>query len=399
LKDKELVAELLKTSVRTVERIWKEANEQIARGEEVDVSNKKKGRSGRKRVDLGLSRIPTIPLNKRSTMRALALSLNVAYTTLQRRFKWGNIRRHTSSLKPYLKPANKIDRLKFCISMLDQGTLSNAMPTFNEMQNIVHIDEKWFDMTKKKRTYYLLPEETDPERSVQNKNSIGKVMFLCAVTRPRFDADGVTFHGKIGVWAFVKETAAARNSKNRDRGTMEIKSVIVNRDVMREYLCEKVIPAIEVQWPEDDEGIIYIQQDNARTHVLPSDPAFLAAVADTGLDIRLMQQPANSPDMNVLDLGFFSSIQSLTLESAPNTLKELIESVEEAFDNYDVDKLAKVFITLQSILVEVMKDEGGMGYKIPHLNKDRMQREGRLPRALRVDGELYQKTLEIIAGH
>lgn len=199
-KDKELVAELLKTSVRTVERIWKEANEQLEKGQEVDVSNKKKGRSGRKRKDLGLSRIPTIPLNKRSTMRALALSLNVAYTTLQRRFEWGYIKKVTSTVKPYQKPSNKIDRFRFILSMLDPRTLSYAMPTFMEMLNIVHIDEKWFDLTKRKRTYYLIHEEPDPQRSVQNKNNIGKVMFLCAVARPMYDANGVmTFDGKIGV--------------------------------------------------------------------------------------------------------------------------------------------------------------------------------------------------------
>jgi hypothetical protein len=107
---------------------------------------------------------------------------------------------------------------------------------------------------------------------------------------------------------------------------MELKSVIVTRNVMREYLCEKVIPAIVEQWPDDGyEGPIFIQQDNARTHVPPDDPGFLAIVKETGLDIRIMQQPPNSSEMNVLDLCFFKAIQSLALESAPNTIKELIE--------------------------------------------------------------------------
>ena len=206
------------------------------------------------------------------------------------------------------------------------------------------------------------------------------------------------FDGKIGVWAFVKEVAAKNNSKNRLKGILEKKSIIVNRDVMRQYLCEKVIPAIEARWPEEG-GIIYIQQDNAKTHVLPSDQGFKDAVEESGLDIRLTQQPPNSPDMNALDLSFFPSIQSLTLESAPNTIQELIESVEEAYDRYDVNKLARVFITLQSVLIEVMKDEGGMRYKIPHLNKDRMERERMLHINLRCDGELYRKTLDIIAAH
>jgi hypothetical protein len=32
--------------------------------------------------------------------------------------------------------------------MLDQGTLGDVEPKFKDMQNIVHIDEKWYFMTK-----------------------------------------------------------------------------------------------------------------------------------------------------------------------------------------------------------------------------------------------------------
>ena len=112
-----------------------------------------------------------------------------------------------------------------------------------------------------------------------------------------------------------------------------------------------------------------------------------------------MQQPANSPDMNVLDLAYFRSIQSLTLETAPKNLSDLIESVEDAFHSYPVDNLDKVFITLQSVLMEVMNARGGNKYETPHMNKDKMLREGTLPMALRIDGELYRKTLEIIAAY
>lgn len=253
-------------------------------------------------------------------------------------------------------------------------------------------------MTKKRATYYLLPEEPCPLRTVQNKNSIGKVMFLTAVARPRYDENGlITFDGKLGVWPFVKETQAARSSRNRERGTLETKPIIVNSDVMREYVCGKLVPAIQDLWPEDDVGrTIFIQQDIARTHVLPTDEAFLHAVAETGLDIQLMQQPPNSPDLNVLDLGFFRSIQSLTDSRTPTTIKQLIEGVQEEYDGYDVNLLARVFVTLQSCMLEIMKDEGGMGYKIPHMNKQRLQRERRLTTALKCDAELYQNTLSLL---
>ena len=89
----------------------------------------------------------------------------------------------------------------------------------------------------------------------------------------------------------------------------------------------------------------------------------------------MIQQPANSPDLNALDLGFFKSIQSLTLCYAPNTLQELIESVEQAYDGYDVDILVKVFITLQCVMVQVMKDEGGNKYDTKHMGKDKLKKK------------------------
>ena len=73
--------------------------------------------------------------------------------------------------------------------------------------------------------------------------------------------------------------------------------------------------------------------------------------------------------------------------------------MEKAYDEDDMQKLARVFTMLQSCMVEVMKDQGGMGYKIPHMDKARMQSEERLPIALKWDGELYQKTFEIIVDH
>jgi hypothetical protein len=155
--------------------------------------------------------------------------------------------------------------------MFDENSLTSSQPTFKDMDNMVHIDEKWFIMTRERNTYYLHPQEPKPLRTVKNKNNIGKVMFLTAVARPRYGKDGlVTFDGKIGTWAFIKETPAVKKRKNREKWTIEIKPVKVTRDVMRNYLCELVIPAIQDKWPDEDEGrTIFIQQDNAKPHVRP----------------------------------------------------------------------------------------------------------------------------------
>ena len=62
-------------------------------------------------------------------------------------------------MKLALKDQNKKDRMKFCLSMLDEATTTTPRSKFNTMHNVVHIDEKWFNMTKKNKTYYLVGGE------------------------------------------------------------------------------------------------------------------------------------------------------------------------------------------------------------------------------------------------
>uniref|UniRef100_A0A8R7Q445 Uncharacterized protein n=1 Tax=Triticum urartu TaxID=4572 RepID=A0A8R7Q445_TRIUA len=117
-------------------------------------------------------------------------------------------------------------------------------------------------------------------------------------------------------------------------------------------------------------------QDNARTHILPGNAEFAEVVATTGLDIKIINQPPNYPDLNALDIGYFRSLESLTDCRAPTTIKELIQGVQEEFDEYDAEKLNKIFLTLQTIMVEVMNHGGENTHKIPHLRKERLGRQG-----------------------
>ena len=60
--------------------------------------------------------------------------------------------------------------------------------------------------------------------------------------------------------------------------------------------------------------------------------------------MRLDCQPANSPAFNVLDLGFFSSIQRLQHQSCPTSTNELIKCVEEAYWAQPVEKADFIFL-------------------------------------------------------
>lgn len=75
-------------------------------------------------------------------------------------------------------------------------------------------------------------------------------------------------------------------------------------------------------------------------------------------------------------------------------MDELIANVQKEFHEYDQCLLRRVFLTLQGCLLEVMEIDGGNGYKIPHMNKDRLEMDGMLPTSLIVNEELYQKVLQ-----
>ena len=102
---------------------------------------------------------------------------------------------------------------------------------FHHFYDSIHIDEKWFFISEKMLRVYLAPDEVIPERNAQNRDHLIKVMFLCAVARPRFNAAGAcTFDGKIGMWPFVEQTFARRRSKNRNRGDPMTRTVNCNME-------------------------------------------------------------------------------------------------------------------------------------------------------------------------
>ena len=61
------------------------------------------------------------------------------------------------------------------------------------------------------------------------------------------------------------------------------------------------------------------------------------------INVELALQPPNSPDMNVLDLGFFNAIQSLQHTAALKNIDELIIAVKDSFDNMNHSKLNDIF--------------------------------------------------------
>ncbi|CAK8566041.1 unnamed protein product [Lathyrus sativus] len=102
-----------------------------------------------------------ISLSKRRNLLSLSRALGISKTSLFRYVKEGVLHCHSSALKPHLKDDNMKERLRFCLSILEESSIPHD-PKFKSMHNIVHIDEKWFYISKKSTNYYLLANEADP---------------------------------------------------------------------------------------------------------------------------------------------------------------------------------------------------------------------------------------------
>lgn len=68
-----------------------------------------------------------------------------------------------------------------------------------------------------------------------------------------------------------------------------------------------------------------------------------------------MCQPPSSPDLNVLDLGFFSAIQALQHQVCPKNVEELISAVKKYFEEYPTRKINHIFLTLHARNYEIWR--------------------------------------------
>lgn len=272
-------------SVPAISKIWK----QIKARHQVEgvFSPSVKKRSGRPRLydhNAIAESVELVEQSSRGTLRDIASKLGVGTSTLWRIMQEGDndggqiILPHTNPVLPLLTAEHKVSRTFYALNRLDLTT-----GLFDAFDAEVHVDEKWFYITRQNQRIYITQREKKnavlPARRVVHKSHITKVMFLAATARPVFDADGTcTFDGKIGCWPIIERTKARRSSRNRQKGAEVIKPLNVTRDIYRKLLLEKVIPAIKTKFPRRNRSVV-IQQDGARSHIEPNDEQFLEGLA------------------------------------------------------------------------------------------------------------------------
>ncbi|KAG7337411.1 hypothetical protein IV203_033525 [Nitzschia inconspicua] len=310
------------------------------------------GRNPKHDRDMLLQEIKNIDPTARRTIRSLAGAVGIPVMTIWRMKQSKKLKVHTMALKPKLNDDHRLNRLFHCIAKNDKNTINSvAEMTFKSMYNEIHIDEKWFFLVRDGLRCIVTQDEPPPKAiSVSHKSHITKVMFLSALARPRFNhTTRQEFDGLIGIYPV---------------GEIDMYGFVPR------YAFNFVLPDVKKKMPIDNN--IILQQDGAKAHLPDDDPLFAAKVTELFGDptaVKLYTQPAQSPDLNVNDLGFFNSLQSRYYQTAPKDALELIEMVEETYKNYPAKKLNRIWLTLQSVMNQVINQRGDNDYTIPHMKK------------------------------
>ena len=94
-------------------------------------------------------------LRKRRTQQKLVMSMGVSKTTVHCWIAASMIHVNCNSLKPILTEENKHARFEMALSFRDPANLGQ----YQDMRDRIHVDKKWFFLTREKERYLLHPGE------------------------------------------------------------------------------------------------------------------------------------------------------------------------------------------------------------------------------------------------
>jgi len=181
----------------------------------------------------------------------------------------------------------------------------------------------------------------------------------------------------------VKSKIAERNSKFHKAGDEYLILDTMTTKTFRQMLLSDVIPAIIKkvgQWADR----VVVQMDSAgghsakKTAVMLTDYGQEIIVPVEGrlgttrtITIEFIPQPTRSPDLNVLDLGAWYSLQSVVeeckyeAEATKKLTHRVIDEVLKAWSRWEsAEKLTALFKTLEKVVAQVVKHEGGNQFDI-----------------------------------
>ena len=151
-------------------------------------------------------------MNEKSEVEEAHETLELSRRQVWRWFKKQGGKENSSYLeKPFLTGDRKQDRMQWALRM-QRLLLNNSI--------VVHLDEKWFYTTSRRRTYKHLPRAKFEQagidrirvRKVISRRHPAKCMFMAAITKPN---DENNFDGKVWIKRVAVQKTLTRSSCNQ----------------------------------------------------------------------------------------------------------------------------------------------------------------------------------------
>lgn len=92
----------------------------------------------------------------------------------------------------------------------------------------------------------------------------------------------------------------------------------------------------------------------------------------------------------MLNLILTPTIRKLFLKLFRN-LEELISTAQQSFSEIDASTVEDVFLPLEACLLEVLKRRGDKKYKVTHIGKEKLRKQGLLTDNLDCPEDLLQE--------
>jgi hypothetical protein len=119
--------------------------------------------------------------------------------------------------------------------------------------------------------------------------------------------------------------------------------------------------------------------DNAKPHIGKDNVERLNTWArDRQLRVSFRLQPAQSSDLNLLDLCIFKGLSRAAnnYDVHSKTVDHILYNVMHTFDEYPADTIARAVALQFSVYREVLKAHGDNNYDLPHSAIRKRQQEG-----------------------
>lgn len=323
---------------------------------------------------------------------------------------------HKSYLKPLLSRKNRLDRAIYCFEKIDLKKKSvtdddgKVYIQFNdqEYKREIVLDEKlyYIDVIKARQRFSAMDSVTHHGRKVVSKTQMASLMFLVALVPPQMSPDNETYcDGKICCKPFAELKHAVKASKNRPQGTLEVVGYNVDAESFFEMMTanDGVIASVRQKLPwlvndtlritlseggnedsaddpqADDGGGVRVRMDNAKPHIGKDNIEQLNIWArDKQINVSFVLQPAQSPDLNLLDLCIFKGLSRAAnnYNVHSKNVDDILYNVMHTFDAYPSDAIARAVAFQFSVYREVLKSHGENTYELPHSNIRKRQMHG-----------------------